>query len=216
MALSIGNSTPVVAPWLTAKAAGGLPPADQRRAQTEGNGQENSPVAGQQNSAQNAEPRTGATSKSADEAGRPRSGELSQEDQQTLQKLQARDREVRNHEAAHLAAAAGIALSGANFNYQRGPDGQLYAIGGDVSVDTSTVAGDPQATIAKARQIRRAALAPAQPSTQDLSVAASAGQMEATAQAELAEGKTGNGKLAAYASAAKGPSSKGAIIDASA
>lgn len=116
---------------------------------------------------------------------------LSVQDLRTIETLQSRDREVRAHEAAHLAAAAGLALSGASFSYTRGPDGRSYATGGEVSIDVSSVPDDPAATIAKARQIHRAALAPAQPSGQDRAVAAQAVQMEVEAQQELA-------RLAAY------------------
>lgn len=141
---------------------------------------------------------------------------LSEDERRILQELQASDREVRAHEAAHLAAAGGIALGGAHFTFQRGPDGQLYAVGGDVSIDVSSIPGDPVATVQKAEQIRRAALAPLHPSSQDLSVAAQARQMAAQALATLAlQGKqTGTSKTAAYANAA--PADKGTFINASA
>ncbi len=101
-----------------------------------------------------------------------------------IQELVKRDREVRTHEAAH--AAVGGALAGSpSFTYESGPDGGRYAVGGEVGIDTSAVSGDPEATIEKAQQIRRAALAPAQPSPTDLSVAAQASSMEASARVEL-------------------------------
>lgn len=112
-------------------------------------------------------------------------GTLSEADLKTLNELKRTDSEVRAHEAAHLAAAGGIATSGASFKYQKGPDGAQYAIGGEVHIDTSPVQGDPAATLQKADTIRRAALAPAQPSGQDMQVAASASAMAAKAQAEL-------------------------------
>jgi len=112
--------------------------------------------------------------------------ELSPEAKQMLESLKARDKEVRAHEAAHLAAAGGIAKGGAQFSMQRGPDGNSYAVGGEVGIDMSAVPNDPQATIAKARQIATAALAPADPSPQDRAVASKARQMEANAAAELA------------------------------
>ncbi len=103
-----------------------------------------------------------------------------------IAKLAACDREVRAHEAAHLAAAGGLAVSGASFSYQRGPDGKLYAVGGEVHIDTSR-GRTSEETIAKARQIRTAATAPAQPSGQDYAVAVAASQMEAQAMQELAQ-----------------------------
>src|SRR5699024_619486 len=77
--------------------------------------------------------------------------------------------------------------------YQRGPDGNQYAVGGAVSIDISPVEGDPQATIEKMRQVRAAAMAPAQPSGQDRTVAAQAMQIMLQAQSELAvEGEPAN------------------------
>ena len=102
-----------------------------------------------------------------------------------IAKLRARDREVRAHEQAHAAAAGGLARGGPTFTYERGPDGKQYAVGGEVNIDTSPVAGDPEATVRKARQIRAAALAPADPSSQDRAVAASATAMETKARQEI-------------------------------
>lgn len=103
-----------------------------------------------------------------------------------LTRLQTRDREVRAHEQAHLAAGGRWVTSGPSYSYRLGPDGKRYAVGGEVGIDASPVSGDPQATIDKARQVRVAALAPAQPSAQDLRIAAQASSMEQQAQQELA------------------------------
>ena len=111
--------------------------------------------------------------------------ELSPEAQRMVEELKARDREVRAHEAAHVAAGGGVVKGGAQFSMQRGPDGQVYAVGGEVAIDTSRT-DDPRANMAKARQIIAAALAPADPSPQDRAVAATASQMEAQAASELA------------------------------
>ena len=109
---------------------------------------------------------------------------LSPEQQAQVQKLKATDQKVRQHEAAHQAAGAGL-TGGANYQYVRGPDGRQYAVSGEVSINTSP-AGTPEATLAKARQIRAAALAPADPSPQDRAVAAAASLMESQARAEVA------------------------------
>ena len=85
--------------------------------------------------------------------------QLSDDEQQLVARLQARDREVRQHEQAHLAAAGGLAVSGASYSYQRGPDGKNYAIGGEVGIDVSP-GSTPEETLAKAERIRAAALAP--------------------------------------------------------
>lgn len=110
----------------------------------------------------------------------------SPEEQRVIAELQRTDREVRAHENAHLAAAGGLAR-GVSFQYTTGPDGRQYAVGGEVSIDTSPVSGDPEATIQKAQQILAAASAPANPSGQDRQVAAHAAQLEAAARIELAE-----------------------------
>ena len=128
-----------------------------------------------------------STSHPAHEETQTRKNEPNHEHQSKINELKNRDREVRAHEAAHKAAAGSLAKGGASFSYTRGPDGKLYAVGGEVSIDTSRVAGDPQATLQKANLIRAAALAPAQPSAQDRAVAAQAGIMAAEARAELAE-----------------------------
>lgn len=122
--------------------------------------------------------RAAAISATATESG------LSAEELRLIDALSATDRQVRTHELAHMAAGAGL-TGGASFSYQLGPDNQRYAVGGEVSIDTSP-AGDPAATIAKAQQIRAAALAPADPSPQDQKVAAMAAQMASAARAQLA------------------------------
>ncbi len=110
----------------------------------------------------------------------------SPEAEAVVAELKQRDQEVRAHEQAHMAAGGAHVRGGASFTYQKGPDGQRYAVGGEVSIDTSEVAGDPRATMAKAQMVMRAALAPANPSGQDMSVAASAAQTIAKARIEMA------------------------------
>ncbi len=102
---------------------------------------------------------------------------------QVVQELAAADREVRAHESAHLAAGGGVVTGGASFSYTRGPDGKMYATGGEVPIDASEES-DPDATIQKAQRIRAAALAPADPSPQDYKVAAMAIMMEQGARLE--------------------------------
>jgi hypothetical protein len=119
------------------------------------------------------------------------STQLSSEALAMLDQLKSRDLEVRQHEAAHMAAAGGLATSGASFTYQRGPNGVDYAVGGEVSIDTS-LGATPEETIERARTIQAAALAPAAPSDADRAVAASAQQMESQARSELAQQKTRN------------------------
>lgn len=111
--------------------------------------------------------------------------ELSQEEKQLVQDLQSRDTEVRGHEAAHQGAGGGM-TGGASFTYQQGPDGRMYAIGGEVSI--SIPAGStPQETIRNARQTIAAAMAPSDPSGQDFSVASSAMVMMMKAEQQKAK-----------------------------
>lgn len=140
---------------------------------------------------------------------------LSEADRKIVSELKARDRVVRAHEMAHMAAGAGIVTQGASFSYQTGPDGQRYAVGGEVGISTSP-GRTPEETLAKANQIRAAALAPADPSAQDLRVAAEAMQMAAEARQELvaASGSAEKGRVgAAYGGAAASGAPAGRQVD---
>jgi hypothetical protein len=148
--------------------------------------------------------------------------ELTSEEKAELQRLKQRDAEVRKHEQAH-AAAGGSHAGAPNFEYERGPDGKMYAVGGHVSIDVSAVEGDPKRTLAKMEQVQRAANAPAEPSAQDKRVAASAAAKAAEARRELAKEEGGQEGAAevgrrrgmqAYARATAGdaPSSSMSIV----
>ncbi|HLP09513.1 MAG TPA: putative metalloprotease CJM1_0395 family protein [Opitutaceae bacterium] len=106
----------------------------------------------------------------------------------TIAELKATDTAVRAHEAAHVMVGGSYVRGAADFSYTTGPDGKQYAVGGEVSIDTSAE-GDPQATIRKMATVRAAALAPADPSAQDRAVAAAAAQAMAAAQAQLREAR---------------------------
>ncbi len=110
-------------------------------------------------------------------------GELTPEEEAYVEALKKRDAEVRTHEQSHVSSGGGL-TSGISYEYVTGPDGQRYAMGGSVQIDTTPVKGDPDASIEKARKIRSAALAPASPSSQDRSVAAAASAMESEARRE--------------------------------
>ncbi|MEO4047090.1 putative metalloprotease CJM1_0395 family protein [Pseudomonas sp. CAU 1711] len=115
-------------------------------------------------------------------------GEVQQQRQERLEiaKLTSRDLEVRAHEQAH--AAVGGAYAGApTYTFTRGPDGKRYAVGGEVGIDTSPIPNDPEATLRKMELVQRAALAPAEPSAQDLRIAAQASAQATQARAELAQ-----------------------------
>lgn len=110
---------------------------------------------------------------------------LEPEEQRQLQELKNRDREVRAHELAHVSAGGRYVRSGAQLQYEKGPDGRLYAVGGEVTIDSSAIPGDPRATLLKAQVVVRAALAPASPSAQDRRVAVEAIQMAQQARLDL-------------------------------
>ncbi len=157
-------------------------------------GQEQVPVQGEATSDQaheTAPVRTeaGQDTTGADGAAKD-SVELSREAEE-IRKLQMRDREVRAHEAAH-AATGGQYAGSPSYSYEKGLDGKTYATGGEVGIDISPVNGDPEATLQKAMQIRAAALAPAQPSSQDLKVAQKAQMMASEARQKLASKSSDN------------------------
>lgn len=123
---------------------------------------------------------------SAEESGEPKApGELTPEEKKAVAELSARDREVRAHEQAHASVGGDLAGS-PSYEYESGPDGKRYAVAGEVPIELRE-GSDPEETLQNAQTVRRAALAPAEPSPQDRSVAAAASQMEARARAEILE-----------------------------
>jgi hypothetical protein len=124
--------------------------------------------------------------KAASSGSDDKSPEQEQQERQTISELASRDADVRAHEAAH-AAVGGAYAGSPSYTLQQGPDGKAYAIGGEVGIDLSSVSGDPAATISKMEVVMRAALAPIDPSAQDLRVAAEAQGLATAARAEQAE-----------------------------
>ena len=136
------------------------------------------------------------------------------ESDRRVRELKQRDQEVKAHEQAHLSASGGLATGGARYTYEKGPDGKRYAIGGEVDIRTRS-GRTPEETVRNAQQAQKAALAPANPSSQDLQVAASARQTEIEAQAEKASSSKSpdvsqSGWEAKYA---KHPRQPGSLID---
>jgi SprA-related family len=101
-----------------------------------------------------------------------------------IQQLKQRDAHVRAHELAHLAVAGQYATGGPSYTYQTGPDGVRYAVGGEVPIDISSES-TPEATIRKMETVRKAALAPVDPSAADRQIAAEASAKELQAIQEL-------------------------------
>lgn len=121
---------------------------------------------------------TGSGQNAASAAG------LTDAEQEAVDELQARDREVRDHEQAH-ARVGGQYAGEPSYTYQTGPDNKQYAVGGEVPIDVAPIDGDPEATIEKMEIVKAAALAPAEPSGQDRKVAALADAQRLAAMAEL-------------------------------
>ncbi len=142
----------------------------------------------QQGASANASQDTATTesSQATKQAGTSSSGpqDLTAEEQVVVQELKQRDQEVKSHEMAHLANAGQYARGGASYTYQQGPDGRRYAVGGEVPIDVSAEK-TPEETIKKMQAVKRAATAPANPSSADRSIAANASATEAQARKEL-------------------------------
>lgn len=120
--------------------------------------------------------------------------ELNTEEQKQITELKTRDIEVKAHEQAHIAAAAGINASAPSYSYETGPDGKRYAVGGEVNI-SFTESSDPASNISKAEAMKTAALAPADPSAQDRSVARHADQIIAEQRKELSEQQRENANM---------------------
>lgn len=89
-----------------------------------------------------------------------------------IEQLKGIEREVITHESAHKAASAGVTGS-ISYSHTTGPDEQRYITGEEVSIQMPN-AGESDRTISLLEKVRQAALAPVEPSAQDLRVAASA------------------------------------------
>ncbi|HEY6898950.1 MAG TPA: putative metalloprotease CJM1_0395 family protein [Rhodocyclaceae bacterium] len=137
-----------------------------------------------------AEPAANATAQGSDsssnKADQPKTvTPLSPAEQRRVAELQQIDREVRIHEQAHISAGRGVVTSGPTYSYTYGPDGRIYATGGEVGIDTRAER-KPQDNIDKGLRIQAAALAPAQPSAQDYRVAEVGKKLEVQGRGDLA------------------------------
>lgn len=112
------------------------------------------------------------------------STQLTAQEKAHLSELQSIDSKVRAHEAAHQSGTA--ASGGASFTYTKGPNGVMYAVGGEVPVRIQS-GSTPQETISNAQAVISTALAPADPSPQDISIASKARVMMMKAQQEFAQ-----------------------------
>lgn len=109
--------------------------------------------------------------------------QLSPEQKRQISELKAVEQKVKAHEQAHQSVGGKFA-GGISYDFQKGPDGQEYIVGGEVPIQMPK-SEDPEETIQVMEQVRRSALAPANPSSQDMQVASKASQAILEAQSEL-------------------------------
>lgn len=146
----------------------------------------------QQNQGQNSSGEAQNSASDKDNAEDPSAGKENAESQQQeskekrqIRELEARDKEVRAHEQAH-ATVGGQYAGAPSYEFEVGPNGRQYAVSGEVSIDISKEAS-PEETVRKMQQVKAAALAPAEPSPQDLRVASEATQRASEARREVAQ-----------------------------
>ena len=107
--------------------------------------------------------------------------------QSAAMRMKQTEQNIRAHEAAHMAAGGGFAGS-ASYIYAKGPDGKMYVVGGEVPIQAPE-GKTPEETVKNMEVVQRAALAPPDPSAQDLAVAAAAMQIESRARAAIRQGR---------------------------
>ena len=184
--MQIGSATSYVAPLPLSQAARPVSSSLSQPDPSEESLPAGQSVAAGDDAALRDEAASPARGEAEEEKASPREAQQQRQEQLEIAELASRDREVRAHEQAH--AAVGGAYAGApTYTFARGPDGKRYAVGGEVSIDTSPIPNDPEATLRKMELVQRAALAPAEPSAQDRRVAAQAAAQAAEARAELAQ-----------------------------
>ena len=111
--------------------------------------------------------------------------ELLPEQKKQVEELKQIERKVEAHEQAHKSVGGEFAGS-MSYSYTQGPDGRRYKTGGEVSISIPSD-DDPQKMIAQLMQVKRAALAPSDPSPQDIKVAGMVDGKLQVARAKLRE-----------------------------
>jgi hypothetical protein len=105
-------------------------------------------------------------------------------EQKIIDRLKNRDREVRVHEMSHGTNPELIKIGSAQFDYTIGPDGKAYATGGKVTLSTGS-ARTPEDALAKAGALKKASMAPGEPSSQDFQALNAAVSMELEAENQI-------------------------------
>lgn len=103
---------------------------------------------------------------------------------QEIRQLQMTEQEVIKHEQAHKSVGGDL-TGPVSYTYTNGPDEKRYIDGGEVSIQAKEGA-TPEETLNILQRVRDAALAPADPSPQDLRVAASASSQMQQVRSEIA------------------------------
>ena len=117
----------------------------------------------------------------------PGKSEENPEEEAQIRELESIQREVIAHENAHKAAAGEFG-GGISYSYTEGPDGKSYITGGEVPIKFKE-GSTPEETLQNMQKVQRAANAPADPSGQDMKVAAKAASMASKARQEIARDK---------------------------
>lgn len=102
-----------------------------------------------------------------------------------MAKLKETDAEVKAHEQAHKSATGGLRTSVANYETEKGPDGREYAVAGEVGI-SFTEGTDAKKNLENAQTLKRAALAPSEPSAQDRAIAQKADSLIRKYKQEIA------------------------------
>jgi len=116
-------------------------------------------------------------------AGETRS--LTAADEAVIRGLKKLERDLMGREMDQARVGGGVTGRGQHV-VETGPDGERYVTDGDTSPSIIR-GGSPEQQLARARAVRRAAMAPASPSSKDLAVANEAARLERAAQKELEE-----------------------------
>lgn len=115
---------------------------------------------------------TRAQTSASDSTAAKAPGQLSPAEKREVAELQERDREVRNEENRHKAAAGKFAGE-PQYVYRRGPDGKLYAVEGKVPINVN-VTGTADERKTALRRVEAAAVSVQSPSSGDFGAVATA------------------------------------------
>ena len=95
--------------------------------------------------------------------------------ERVLEKFKSGDANIKAHEQSHASQVGTTAPI--QYNYQMGPDGKMYAVGGSVRLDTS-MPQDPKQAQLKLDQLKKSASSSSDMSSADSSIAISANLMK--------------------------------------